>query len=89
MKMQKFSRNILIIGVDSQIGSSLQKTLKYNNFNVFGTTRRKERVNSKTLFFDLANPIIDFDLSQFDSVVICAGITNHQKCEQEQKRAKE
>jgi dTDP-4-dehydrorhamnose reductase len=83
MKMKKCSRNILIIGVDSQIGSSLQKTLKYNNFNVFGTTRRRERVNSTTLFFDLANPIIDFYLSQFDTVVICAAITEIQKCEQE------
>ena len=77
------AKNILIIGVESQIGSSLQQTLKYNNFNVFGTTRKKERVNSKTLFFDLANPIIDFNLSQFDSVVICAGITKKPKCDQE------
>jgi len=83
MKMQKCSSNILIIGVDSQIGSSLQKTLKYNNFNVFGTTRRRERVNSTTLFFDLANPIIDFHLSQFDTVVICSAITEIYKCEQE------
>jgi len=83
MNSIKTARNILIIGVDGQIGSSLQKTLKYNNFNVFGTTRRKERINSTTLFFDLANPIIDFDLSEFDSVVICAGVTNHHKCEQE------
>ena len=86
MKMKKCSRNILIIGVDSQIGSSLQKTLKYNNFNVFGTTRRRERVNSTTLFFDLANPIIDFHLSQFDTVVICASITEIQKCEQEAEK---
>ena len=80
------ARNILIIGVDSQIGSSLQKTLKYNNFNVFGTTRKKERVNSKTLFFDLANPKIDFNLSQFETVVICASITEIQKCEQEAEK---
>jgi dTDP-4-dehydrorhamnose reductase len=76
-------RNILIIGVDSQIGSFLARTLEYNNFNVFGSTRKKERVGSKTFFFDLANPKIDFPLSQFDSVVICAGITDMKKCEHE------
>ena len=83
MSSIKTARNILIIGVNSQIGSSLKKTLECNNFNVFGTSRKMEKVNANTLFFDLANPKIDFNLSQFDTVVICASISEIQKCEQE------
>jgi dTDP-4-dehydrorhamnose reductase len=82
------SRSVLIIGIDGQIGSCLQRTLVKNNFDVFGTTRKNENVNSKTFFFDLADPKINLPLSQFDSVVICAGISEIQKCEQEAQECK-
>ena len=67
-------KNILIIGINSQIGSLLFQTLKDKNINVFGTTRNKEQLSSNILFFDLSNPKFSIDFSKFDSVVICAGL---------------
>jgi dTDP-4-dehydrorhamnose reductase len=71
---------ILIIGQDSQIGSFLKKKLK--NFNLYGTTRHKDRVSTKTLFFDLEEPTFQIDFSRFDAAIICASVTNLQKCNQ-------
>jgi dTDP-4-dehydrorhamnose reductase len=66
-------KNVLIVGLESQIGHILYSDLKSKKFNVFGTSRNKEKVNSRTLFFDLENNKINLKLSPFDVVVICAG----------------
>lgn len=71
------AENILIIGQDSQIGSYLKENLK--NYNIYGTTRRKENVNANTLFFDLAKTSIDLDVKNFETVIICATSTNIKK----------
>ena len=81
-------KNILIIGINSQIGSLLFKTLKDKNINVFGTTRKKEQLSSNILYFDLANPKFNIDLSKFDSVVICAGL-GIKKCASKPKESEQ
>lgn len=46
--------NVLIIGSDSILGSNLVTYLYRNNkFRIFSTTRKKEKVDSKTFFLDL------------------------------------
>jgi|SaaInlV_165m_DNA_3_1040750.scaffolds.fasta_scaffold36117_1 dTDP-4-dehydrorhamnose reductase len=55
---------------------------------VFSTSRKREYLNDKTLYFDLKNTKIDIELSYFTHIVICAAITNLQECHDDQKVCK-
>lgn len=74
-------KNVLVIGVNSQIGSELFKKLKKESYNVYGTTRKAEKTEEDFLYFDLSKPNFDTDLTKYDCVVICAAITNIAQCE--------
>ena len=72
--------NVLIIGVDSQIGSALKNHLTIKKITVFGTTRKKERANLNTYYFDLEKPNFEIFTNKFTSVVVCAATTNIAEC---------
>ena len=70
---------ILVIGGNSQIGSSLLSNKKFKKFNLISTSRKTSGGN---IFFDLSQP----DYSQFikassDVAIILAGITNIANCQ--------
>ena len=80
--------NVLIIGVDSQIGSALKNHLTLKKITVFGTTRKKERANLNTYYFDLEKPNFEIFTNKFTSVVVCAATTNIAECEKEPQKHK-
>lgn len=75
--------NVLIVGVDSQIGLALIRHLNKETYKVYGTSRQIEKCKDNVFYFDLSEPKFNIDLSQFEFVVICAAITNMAKCEEE------
>jgi dTDP-4-dehydrorhamnose reductase len=77
--MQNFN-NILIVGIDSQIGSALNNYLGNLNFNIFGTTRRDVNSNPKLFYFDLESPNFDVFDENFDITIICCGTTSIYEC---------
>ena len=65
-------QNILIVGIDSLIGSNLKRKLsKY--YNIYGTSYRREKINKKTFYLNLKKPKINFKGINFDAVIMCAG----------------
>jgi dTDP-4-dehydrorhamnose reductase len=83
-----YSKNILVVGANSQIGSGLIRKLKKESYDVYGTTRKSDINDEKFLFFDLSNPNLDMDFSKYDLVVICAAITDIERCESEPDKCK-
>jgi len=78
------SKNVLIIGGDSTIGSALKKRLRIEGFKVTGTTRSHQRHHdSSAVYLDLSNPA-SFSSIQglyYDVVVFCASIASIKECE--------
>jgi len=74
---------VLIVGIDSLIGSYLSNYLGTLGYKIYGTTRRKiDSLGLKELFFlDLSEKTISFPKIQFDIAIICAGISNIEYCE--------
>ncbi|MBL8630565.1 MAG: sugar nucleotide-binding protein [Rhodospirillaceae bacterium] len=75
------NKSILIVGGDGQIGAALAMSLPRQGFSVEKTTRRRVEVGQGVHYLDLATPQFDLPLASFDSVVICAAITNMALCE--------
>lgn len=75
-------RDVLVIGVNSQIGSALAVHLKREGYRVLGTTRRKTAVDANTVFLDLRERPALQALPKADAVVICSGVTSIAKCEE-------
>ena len=78
--------NVLIIGVDSQIGIALKNYLTTKKITVFGTTRKKENTNLNTYYFDLEKPDFEIFTKKFSSVVVCAATTNIAECEKDPQK---
>lgn len=74
-------KKVLIVGIESQIGSALKELLINNSFDVKGTTRKKE-TNKNTYFLDLEEPDYEVINKKFNSIIICAAVTNIAKCEE-------
>jgi dTDP-4-dehydrorhamnose reductase len=72
----------LVIGADGVIGSALCDHLARCGHTLFGTTRRKNKVDSNlTLFLDLAEPRIATDhLPDVDIAIICAAMARFAEC---------
>ncbi len=66
---------VLIVGVDSKIGSALKKHFK-KSYITFGTTRKKEKKSEDTYYFDLEHPNFDFLPKKIRAAVICASSTD-------------
>ena len=81
-------KKILIVGINSYIGSNLSKFFKKKNFKIFGTTSRIIVNNKKKIYLNLKNPELNFLNSKIDFAVICASITNIRKCESAPIQAK-
>jgi len=75
-------KTILIVGIDSEIGSELKKLTLKNDFNVEGTSRRNNLIHKKKSFFDLQEPNFASIDKHFDCVIICAAMTNIAECEE-------
>lgn len=83
------TKSVLIVGIDSQIGSHLQAMFSKEGFRVIGTTRRKQETKdqeNKNIFLDLELDSIMLPEVQFDIAIICAGV-NQSSCEENPKRA--
>lgn len=74
-------KKILIIGIHSYIGTNLRKFLIKKNFEVFGTTHKKSKINKKNIYLNLKNPKNNFITKDFDAVVFCASVTSLKMCE--------
>jgi dTDP-4-dehydrorhamnose reductase len=74
-------RKGLIVGGDSFIGNYLTTFLGTQEFEIFSTSRFRNKKNSSTLFMNLETAQ-DFKPNfNFEFVVICAGITSVSHCE--------
>ncbi len=83
------AKSVLIVGVDSQIGSHLYDFLSQEGFRVVGTTRRKQDSKdpqTDRIFLDLELDSINIPQVQFDIAIICAGV-NQSYCDESPNRA--
>lgn len=72
----------LIIGIDSNIGKALSIRLRFQGWEVFGTTRRTEHTNTNNFYVDLLKEQTIQNISgSFDVIYACAAITNMAFCE--------
>ncbi len=74
-------KNILIIGVDSQIGHALSVYLHAIGIPCVGTSRKKQHISQNIYFFDFADPDFNVFDQRFSHAIICAGVTNIAECE--------
>ncbi len=79
--------NTIIIGVDSNIGCMLYKTLCENRCGILGTTKRHTNSNN-ILYLNLLNPNIRIFPNNINNVVFCAGVTSNFQCEKNYEHAK-
>lgn len=74
--------DILIIGVDSEIGSRVASFLRSCSYSVIGTSRKNELERSKkSIYFDLSN-LDDFTFPPADVILICAAMSKIRDCEE-------
>lgn len=78
-------KKILIIGGNSKVGKSFKNKF-YNKFNIYSTSRTGKNHNFK---LDLLKPCFKtFENFLFDYILICAGISNLKKCEDDNRSYK-
>jgi dTDP-4-dehydrorhamnose reductase len=82
------SKTVLIVGIDSEIGSNLKKLLLQRGFIVEGTSRKQKLSLKGVTYLDLKNPNFKLINKKFDSVIICAAVTNILQCEKSPKESK-
>lgn len=75
--------NILIVGGDGMIGSAMYYFLSSQNYNVYKTTRRNDKISDNTFFLDFRD-IDKFNIKDinFDYIVFCAAETSIKFCEE-------
>ena len=78
---------VLIVGIDSTIGSALATRMREAGHEVMGTSRRPGVYTDRLFFLDLADHTLPLYLSDamlrgihFDVCFICAGITSFHGC---------
>lgn len=74
------TKNILIIGANGLIGSSLFNELEFSEFNIWGTSKRLSSNYSYLEITDNEKAWPEFD--ELDSVVICTGLPNIKECQE-------
>ncbi|MBY0238275.1 MAG: sugar nucleotide-binding protein [Burkholderiaceae bacterium] len=72
---------VLVVGADSQVGAALLAGLPSARYDVAGTSRRPH--SADRYFYDLAQPEHQLPLHQFDTVVLCAAVSNMARCDNE------
>jgi dTDP-4-dehydrorhamnose reductase len=81
--MSMTKKNILIIGIESEIGSKLATFLKGNDkYRIIGTTRRKLGFRHTDSVYHLDLETLESNLPKLDFhiIVFCAGITSQATC---------
>jgi dTDP-4-dehydrorhamnose reductase len=71
---------VLIVGVDSLIGSALADRLARQGRDVIGTTRRTAASSRDTLFLDLASDVTQWRPPQGIAVSVLTAAMNQQQC---------
>lgn len=72
---------MLVVGSDSLLGGSLMRYLKVSGRKVFGTTRRRERVDHQHIYLDLIGDVEKWGMPfPVDVAFFCAGITRLADC---------
>lgn len=84
----KIKERVLIIGINSRIGSALKDYLLSKNISVFGTTRKKESTDKSTYYLDLENPNLNIFSTKFTTVIICAATTDMVECNADPEKYK-
>jgi len=76
-------RKVLIVGVDSAIGTALKKKLVGKGFEAIGSTRQHCHISSERIYLDLQDSRTFTILGRqtFDTVVLCGAITSLHTCE--------
>ena len=78
----------LIVGGDSTIGGALSHFWSKINIPFHSSTRHKEFESNEKPFIDLLDNQTFKNLLSYESVVICAGITNMKYCENNPKETR-
>jgi dTDP-4-dehydrorhamnose reductase len=74
--------SILIVGVNSLLGSYFFNTFQAMGFSVFGTTRRlSQKKNPNIIYLDLSSDSRLPTLPACDFTILCAGVTSISYCE--------
>ncbi|CAM2138776.1 dTDP-4-dehydrorhamnose reductase [Pararobbsia alpina] len=73
---------VLVTGADGSIARALVASLAAPGNEVWGTTRRADRVASRTTLLDLAEPPSEWTLpdGRFDVAFLCAAVTSQDRC---------
>ena len=75
------TESILVVGIDSFVGSELCTRLRASGNAVIGTTKRRASVNDSQLFLDLGeSPENWCSPGQIRVAFVCAGVTNFSDC---------
>ena len=80
------SKKILIVGIDSEIGSNLARYFKEKDiYKIVGTTRRKlnSQPTESLCQLDLASLESNVPKLDFHTIIICAGVTNQTTCNEQ------
>lgn len=85
MDSKLFSDSVLVVGSSSKIGSYLADLLTLKCIPVWLTTKRLAKLDHRSLFLDLAQPVSTWQIPNqvFETSVICAAITSQKLCEQD------
>jgi dTDP-4-dehydrorhamnose reductase len=71
---------ILVVGATGLIGDSILSYLKTKGYNAYGTTRNRNINKSELLYLNLNTTEHEISFAEFDTVIICAAITNLEEC---------
>lgn len=75
------SKNLLIIGGDSEIAAATLTYLRERGHNVIATTRRRERASADRPFLDLSQPVDDWPIPDgVGAACLCAAIARLGDC---------
>lgn len=76
-------KSMLIIGIDSAIGSYLKVQFENQNWVVLGTSRNKAKCSATIFYLDLIHPDLFFipDTIKIDAVIFSASIGSYKVCD--------
>jgi dTDP-4-dehydrorhamnose reductase len=73
-------RSALVVGVASQIGGALARTLRAGDVHVHGTSRHSDAAGD-TAVLDLSRPLGAWQIPAVDCAFLCAALTSTAACE--------
>ena len=71
---------VLIVGIDSVIGSELARVLTGAGESVVGTTRRRSAGDDETVFLDLSDDVTEWRAADGIAVAVLAAAMDQQQC---------